>query len=218
MLKRKYWYLTLLFFIACKSPDKVEVDEGKDYYPIAIGHVWVYDIQEVNQTILGTDTISYQVKEEITEIISSINNETTYKVIISTRQDPNDNWTTTTTSLLVDHRDYLVIKQNNTPIEKLHFPLADNSTWDGNRWNNLGEQTFEVININTADTVGDMAYSQTMKVEELNDVNLITSEIRYSNYARKTGLIYYYYEDLETQPGEATQGSTYTKTLVSFTK
>ena len=53
-----------------------------------------------------------------------------------------------------------------------------------------------------------------MFVNEQDNVNLLISQKQHDIYARNVGLIEYYKESLETQPGEKTLGYIYKQQLV----
>ena len=114
----------------------------------------------------------------------------------------------------MQHDDYIVKRENNVGFQKLVFPIENGSIWDGNNWNINEEQTYTVDYVDTQAEINGVQYAETMFVNEFENVNQILSQKQHEIYARNIGLVEYYKENLETQPGQKTLGTIYSQKLV----
>lgn len=213
----KYFTLVLSLFIiaSCgKDNDAEPFDDRSDYYPVDVGYEWIFDVVQINKTISSDDTLTYQMREEIHELISESFGEKLYTLYRYTREDAAQEWALDSVWTLVQHDDYIVKRENNVGFQKLVFPVENGSTWDGNTWNINEEQAYNVDYVDTQAEINGVQYTETMFVNEFENVNLILSQKQHEIYARNIGLVEYYKEDLETQPGEKTLGTIYSQKLV----
>lgn len=215
LLKYFSFVIGVIIVIGCgPNNDPEPFDDRRDYYPIEVGNTWIYDVEQINKTISSDDTLSFQLKEEIHELISDSFGEKLFSLYRYTRNNPLDNWVLDSVWTLVQHNDYIVKRENNVAFQKLIFPLDQTSIWDGNQWNINQEQTYTVDYVDSPTTINGVNYSETTFVNELDNENLILTQKQYEIYARNIGLVEFYKEDLETQPGEKTLGFIYTQRLL----
>ncbi len=208
--------VVILFFSGCSKDDNSKpIDFRRDYYPLEIGNEWIYDVQEINKTLSKDDTLNFQLKESLIGLLSESNGERLYSVYRYSRINESDPWNLDSVWTLVSSDRYIVKRENNIGFQKLIFPLTENSSWDGNIWNSMAPQTFSIEYVDSSAEINGNEYNETLYVDELDNVNLLLSQKQYEIYARNIGLVEYYKEDLETQPGEKTLGSIYTQRLVS---
>ena len=204
-----------ILLLSCNKDDDNEViDYRRDYYPIAVGNEWIYDVQQINKTLSSDDTLNFQLKETIYELLSEANGEQLYSLYRYSRIDESSSWSLDSVWTLVRHENYIVKRENNRGFQKLIFPLDSQSSWDGNVWNILEPQIYSVKYVDSTATINAINYNETLFVDEIDNVNLILSQTQHEIYGRNKGLIEFYKEDLETQPGEKTLGSIYTQRLV----
>ena len=63
-------------------------------------------------------------------------------------------------------------------------------SWDGNRFNNLGEQNYTLTQINEAFKLGSLSFDSTIYISHAADSNLIEKKLAYEIYAKNVGLVF----------------------------
>ena len=209
--------LLVTFLFNCnKGKDIVTVDLGYDYYPLNIGNEWVYDVQLISLTILGDDTLNYQLKEVVVEKVEG-GDEANYLLYRYKRFSDTTIWKIDSVWSVKKEERYLVKTENNVRYQKLAFGVSSGLTWDGNIWNIFEERIYTIVSLGAAYLLGEDEYTDVLEVEQKNETNLILSIDNRELYARGVGLIEIYKEDLETQPLEKTLGNVYHQVLISST-
>ena len=215
LLKLLVLHMVILVFAGCaKDEGSNPIDFRRDYYPIEIGYEWIYDVQQINKTLSADDTLDFQLKETFFGLLSDSNGERLYSVYRYSRPGESDAWQLDSVWTLVSHENYIVKRENNRGFQKLIFPVTVNGSWDGNVWNTLAPQNYSVTYVDSSARINGNYYDEALFVDELDNVNLLLSKKQHEIYARNIGLVEYYKEDLETQPGEKTLGSIYVQRLV----
>jgi len=209
------WITLLLLFVSCsKGKDAVTVDMGYDYYPLAIGNSWVYNVEKIEFTLLGVDTVRYQLKEDVVEKVAG-GDEDNYLLYRYKRSLSTVEWLIDSVWSVKKEEFYLVKTENNVRYQKLAFGLTEGLSWDGNLWNIFEKNLYTIVSLGAPYTVEGIAYKDVVEVEQEVDKNLILSKDNRERYARGVGLIEIYKEQLETQPGEKVLGTIYHQTLSS---
>ena len=220
MRKLKYINLVVSFLIAftllscSKGKDAVAVDLGYDYYPLAVGNEWVYDVESTEYNTLGTETSVYQLKEVIAEEVDG-GDEKNFLVYRFKRADETKEWAQDSVWSVKKETNYLVKTENNVRYQKIAFPVSLNLSWDGNVWNTSEENTYKIVSLGTAYLLNTIEYPDVLEVEHKVERNLILTNDNRERYAKAIGLIEIYNENTEAQPGKNKLGSTYHQVLKS---
>jgi hypothetical protein len=196
----------LSLIISCKKNDSTAtVDSTNNYFPIDIGHTWIYDVDSIGyDDNTGATVIDsshhYQYKETITENFIDAEGKPSQKLARYYRKNDTDTWVTA--NVWVIKRDNLRAEkiQENVRFVKLIFPLSVNSFWNGNIFNNIGSDKYFVDNFDQPATVNGIYYDKTLKVRRDSSINAIEEIRQFEIYARNIGLIYFQSDSINTQP------------------
>ncbi len=128
---------------------------GPGFYPLQVGNFWVYDMERIDFLALANDTSVFQLREIITDSIVTGAGQVTYLLNRETRLDPEGAWRADSLWTVRSGAQGLVITENNIPLVKLVFPVVAGQTWDGNSFNNRGNQTFEFREVSPSELPND---------------------------------------------------------------
>lgn len=206
-----FLFSAALFFTACKKEiiPADEVELGKDYYPLAIGHYVEYDVDSIiyNDFTKTTDTFKLQFRDEIESEFLDNEGRTSYVIQRYYRQDSTYTWTenkayyATTTSFKLE------IVENNLRFIKLVYPVKLNTRWYGNtyipaasneelKWYDSWDYKYE--NVGEPYSNGKLQFGNTLTVNEVDytegepTISTDYSAYTYSKevYAKNVGLVY----------------------------
>ncbi|MFI5221376.1 MAG: hypothetical protein ACHQK8_03545 [Bacteroidia bacterium] len=200
--------------ISCKKNDSTNsnVDLTTDYFPVDVGHFWIYDVDSIildnnsGSTVIDSSH-HFQYKEIITANIMDDMGKPAQRLERYFRQNDSDTtWRNVNTWVI--QRDNLRAQkiEENVRFVKLIFPLSLNLQWDGNMFNNinsLNNRTPQMYSVNFFDrpfSVNGNSYGKTLKVIEYVDTNAIEEIVQYEIYSRGIGMIYSLSDSINTQP------------------
>lgn len=164
---------------------------GYNYFPLEIGNYRTYNIEKITFSLLApTDTARYQLKELVADTFRT-SNEVNYILHRFTRTTAEDSWQLDSVWNARRTENHAITVENNVPFVKIVFPVRQNKTWDGNLFNVMPIDEYEITEIGGfADTPAGR-FPDVMTVFENNDPDsLIFQDIRQSVYAQNVGLIY----------------------------
>ena len=208
---KKLFYLLIIssLIISCKKNDSTEtVDSTYNYFPVDIGHTWIYDVDSIgyddNTGATIIDSSHYQYMETTTETFIEADGKPAQKLDRYYRKNDSDIWASA--NIWVVKRDNLRAEkvQENVRFVKLVFPLSVNSFWNGNMFNNLSSNNYFVDYFDQPSTVNGTNYNKTLKVRRDSSVNAIEEIRQFEIYARNIGLIYFESDSINTQPIDTT--------------
>ncbi len=161
---------------------------GFDFFPLEQGLFRIYDVEQIDFTLISSDTNHFQLKEAVVD--SFLNVESAYTYILHRLTRDNDSvewsldsvWTTRKTS------SFAVVVENNVPIIKLVFPIVNDKKWDGNSLNNKTEEPFRITDISVPLVLPDTSFTQTVAVVQSDKDNLIIQDERREVYVKGIGL------------------------------
>lgn len=182
-------YLILAALVACEDPpNRLDTDIGLDYFPLEIGNFKTYDVLNIN---IEKDTINFQLKEVVVDSFALGEGETAFVLHRFSRQQQNLPWDLDSVWTARISRRYAVVVENNIPIAKVHFPISEGLTWDGNSFNSASEAIFEVKSVDQPFQVESQLFNRSLEIIEKNEFDtLIFKDIQQAVYAREVGLIY----------------------------
>jgi hypothetical protein len=223
-----------MFVLAACSKKEVAPPAGYldlDYYPVKAGKFSVFEIDSVVYREIPRDTIHhrYQVREVFTESFTDDEGEQAWKLERYIRKfNPavpydslpwviKDIWQVT-----ADSRKVQVVEENRR-FTKLVFPVKENSSWNGNAANGLGEATYKCTYKDKNESLGQQNFEKVLEVRQKDYRTLISLETASEKYARGAGLVYRQYTELYSnniapqKPVEQRieKGVVYTQTLIA---
>lgn len=220
-------------FSSCKKKkEEVSVVLGLDYYPSKVGRYIVYDVDSTIYNDLTLDTViyRYRIKEKLVENFTdnegrpAIRLERYIKLF-----DPNKAYDsipyTVKEAWMVNANDkHVQVVENNIRYTKLIFPIALNSSWNGNVNNYLGERTYSYFYIDKAETINGKSLTNVLQVKQIDDKTLISWRYEVEKYAKGVGLVHREIKDIYSNTVVAgvpvenriEKGLIYKQTLVSY--
>ena len=183
--------LLALVVAGCKEETADPVDLGQAYTPYQMGSWYVYNVDSIDHNAFtGTiDTFQFQLREVYESTFTDNSGRETFRIERYKRATPADNWaltdvysgnvTATTFERFEENQRFLL----------LSFPPESGKRWDGNAFNNLGEQEYEYDDVDANATINGQSFSETLTVVQENNINLIEIRVREEQYARDVGLV-----------------------------
>ncbi len=130
------FFIAATFFVSCKRqvipPDDVEL--GKEYFPLTIGHSVEYDVDSIkyndfNKTI---DSFHYELKDVIQGEFLDNEGRKSFTVNRFKRQDDTYPWVENLTYYITETAFNIEVIEDNLRIIKMVFPVKTNTKWNGN--------------------------------------------------------------------------------------
>lgn len=213
--------LTAFGLNSCSDTDEPNADTtvaGLDYFPTDSGLTRIYQIDSAywDDFTGTTGLISYQIREVQAGIFTDLQGRPAVR-IERFRSDSLGNWIIDRVWTAVRTTQRAEVTEENNRFIKLVFPPDVESSWNGNAYNTLDEETYRFTRIGP-DTAAGQTFPETVSVVQGDEQgNLI--ELRFGSeiYARNTGRIYRKRVNLEfSLPNRDTvAGYIYTERLLS---
>lgn len=180
-----------LFFSCTDNFETVEDPVGFEYFPLNIGEYRSYKIHKITYSLFApTDTAEYQLKETVVDTFST-QNELNFVLHRFSRNSSEDSWQLDSVWTSRRTQNHAIVVENNIPLVKISFPVSVNKVWDGNVFNSLPQDNYEITEIGGAIDTPAGTFTEILTIFENNDPDtLIFQDIRRSDYARDVGLIY----------------------------
>lgn len=165
--------------------------KGNEFFPLEMGHYVEYDVSE-DEVLLGRPVISrqYQWKEVVAEKYLTPTNETVYRIARYRRTIEGQPWSPDSTFTVRLKIDYVIRNENGQDYVKMVFPPVEKSSWNGNVYNNLGEDEYVLKDVNKKVKINETVFDRTVTVVQQNDSTLVNQDKRIETYAMGVGLIY----------------------------
>lgn len=180
------------FFSTCSEDEDTKVVlSDKGYLPLSVGTFQIYDVTET-EYISGPDgiTLEYELKTEVVDSIPSLDGFYSYIIYRSTRTAPTEVWDYLDTWTATFNNREAIVQEGNNSFVKLDLPVVMGSSWDGNLYNNLGEEPYAVSILGEAATINDLVFDDVVEVTQRNEEDdIVGNDIRKETYARGVGLI-----------------------------
>ncbi len=218
-------------FASCsKDSESVTFDSASDYYPLVVGAWYVYDVDSIyyNDFIepVFIDTLTYQVREELTDTFYDLEGNLSYEI---TRSKRSGNDTTNVEDVEWSVSDIWWVKSNDGNIERveenIHYvsllnPVKEGLEWDGNSFNYIEGWDFTYEKL--GESYGDFANTVTVNQKE-EDVVIIYRNFK-EVYAKGIGLVSRTRIDVESQAtanplpivDKAEKGFQFFQTLIDY--
>jgi hypothetical protein len=217
--------LVLLFsiivfsFYSCKKDTSLPPDLGYKYFPVNVGHWVLYDVDSVsyNEFTGLTETYHFQIREIVESVYTDSQGRVTQrlerykKTSDTTAWFLKDVWAENLTATTAEK------VEENIRIVKLIFPPSEGAEWDGNGYNDSGEQTYTYQDVNKPYVLNATTFDSTVSILQKDIPTIISDNYEFEVYASHIGLIYKKYVDISKLPsGIIKSGIDYSYTLNSF--
>jgi len=172
-----------------QDPDPEVV--GFNYFPLELGTYRTYQVDKITYSlVVPTDTARYQMKELVADTFHTppvIN----YILHRFSRSTDEDSWQLDSVWTARRTENHAVLVENNIPYVKIVFPVRRNKIWNGNLFNSMPVDEYEITEIGGSTDTPAGVFNDVLTVFENDDRDtLIFQDIRQSIYARNVGLIY----------------------------
>jgi hypothetical protein len=221
----KYLVGLIFFASACGKDEFVPAERGTDFFPIRVGSLWIYDVSEtIYSEVSAPQEHSYKLRLLVSDSIINSTGTYTYVVNRSRQEIGSSTWTAVDTWSVRKNDREVIVTEGNTPFKKLMFPIREGLTWNGNEYNNLGEDLYSMDEFNGEGIFGGMTFENTIKVEqEFNEDFIVFLDEREELYTKDVGLVrqsikqlnYCSTEDCIGQQ-KIKSGKTYLQVLLSY--
>ena len=185
--------LVIVLFSCSKEKDEVTpINVGYSYAGLNLGSYIVYDVDSHHYNLpFNIDTIvQFQIKEVVDSKYTDLEGEEAFKIIRYRRDSVNGLWVVLDVwNSKITATNYQKVEEN-VRFVKLVFPVRENTTWNGNVKNVLGEQIYEYTSAHKQETVGTLVFDSVATILQFEDVNLVQERLFEEKFAAGVGLVY----------------------------
>ena len=191
------WLGLLLGILSIASCERVVVERdlsrlGYDYYPMSKGFFRTFDVYQINYNFAtSNDTLEFEVMELIADHYLNQEGDTTFVLHRLSRREAENRWDLDSMYHIRKNELQAVELNNNVPLVKLVFPVAEGKTWDSNILNASLADSFRMVDVNKPFLLNDNLYSNTLTVliRNIQD-EIVRKDIRKEVYAKGIGPVY----------------------------
>lgn len=187
----KYLAILILLGSACGKDEFVPADRGTNYFPIRVGSTWIYNVSEtIYSEVTAPKESSYRLRLTVSDSLPNAAGNYTF-VVNRSRQDIGESaWTSVDTWSVRKNDREVIVTEGNISFKRLMFPTRSGLTWNGNEYNTLGEDLYEMEEVKGAEGWGAVSYPDTLRVEqESNDDFIVFLDQREESYGKGVGLL-----------------------------
>ncbi len=182
------------------NPDSIPFT-GKSYFPLKTGNEIIYQVMEItiDKASAVYDTVSYQLKERVDSVFTDASGKPAYRLERYWRTDTTAQWVIKDV-WMAQISDLNVQKvEENIRYIKLIFPAEVGQIWDGNAYNDLDPQDYQIVTANVPETINNLSFDSVLTVEQQNEESLISKKYAVEKFAAGIGLVYKETTDLYSQ-------------------
>ncbi|PKQ70143.1 hypothetical protein [Raineya orbicola] len=186
--------------VACQKtlePDDKRL--GYVYFPLEIGRYVIYNVEELTYRVPNNGIPQrrvYQLKEIVADTFTNLSGEKQFVLERYTRTSFETPWQIDSVWSALRTGSQAIKFENNVPYVKLVFPTENNKTWNGNAYNDKGEQTYRITDFRKPQTFGELSFPNTLKVNMGKDSSLVSHIQREEIFAENVGLIYLFRKNI----------------------
>lgn len=178
-------------FCTCQSTSTDPQPDDAEYFPLQTGQAAIFDVTEQQYAIgASPKTTTYQLKETVGPAYTDLNGRTAYRLFRYRRSTATQPWQADSVWSARRDANRAIRTENGNDYVKLVFPLTNGTSWNGNLYNNIGADKYEVQLINQPYAGQSQTFGQTATVVQQNDSTLVSLDKRLEIYARQVGLVY----------------------------
>lgn len=211
--------LFLIIISSCKPINYIDEDYHSKYFPVELNQEKEFLITNINHSSFGKDTVTYYLKEVISEKFLNLEGDSAYRIERFWKTDSMDNYEIKDIWVANKSLNFAQLIEENIRFTKLIFPFDVNVVWDGNTFNNQQSQEYRIESINIPFTVNGLSFDSSITVIQNYKSNLLEYENSKEIYVIGVGLVYK--EDIEVLINSAnsndfSQGYEFYQELIEF--
>ncbi len=205
-------YVFLLLCTACKKKLEDPPDVGYAYAPTTLGKFVVYDVDSTIYDDFKKDTTyyRYRIKEKLEEEYIDNEGRKAIKLIRYIKKYDSlvsydnmawavkDVWNYTKTATTLE------VVEEDQRFTKLIFPVKEESVWNGNAFNTIGEWDYTYDYTDRSEVINGTTFENVLLVKQKDDKsgNVIHRQYYVEKFAKDVGLVYREIKDLHSStPG-----------------
>ncbi|MCX6312872.1 MAG: hypothetical protein NT084_14710 [Bacteroidetes bacterium] len=189
--------LAFLCISSCKKDEATTIDGGYSYFPNAIGHYCIYEVDSTIYDNFNHDTVlyRYQIKEVIESYFTDNMGRTAMRVerykrpYIDTIAYANLPWTLSRVWAFTRTNSVAEKLEENQRFVRLAFVPRIGKKWNGNEFNTIGEWDYKYTQVDEPYLINAMSFDSTLTVVQKDEENLLNKRYYVERYARHVGLI-----------------------------
>jgi hypothetical protein len=211
--------LFLIIISSCKPINYVNEDYHSKYFPIELNQEKEFLVTNINHSSFGKDTVTYYLKEVISEKFLNLEGDSAYRIERFWKTDSIDNYEIKDIWVANKSLNFAQLVEENIRFTKLIFPFDVNVVWDGNAFNNQQSQEYRIESINIPYNVNGLSFDSSITVIQNYKSNLLEYENSKEIYVIGVGLVYK--EEIEVLINSAdsndfSQGYEFYQELIEF--
>ena len=211
--------LFLIIMCSCKPINYINENYHSKYFPIELNQEKEFLVTNINHSSFGKDTVSYYLKEVISEKFLNLEGDSAYRIERFWKTDSMDNYEIKDIWVANKSLNFAQLVEENIRFTKLIFPFDVNVVWDGNAFNNQQSQEYRIESINIPYNVNGLSFDSSITVIQNYKSNLLEYENSKEIYVIGVGLVYK--EDIEVlinsaDPNDFSQGYEFYQELIEF--
>ncbi|GHB60053.1 hypothetical protein GCM10007390_12210 [Persicitalea jodogahamensis] len=177
-----------MLLIACEGNDSPRPDPGYEYFPLETGTFREYEVTETRYALAQpAQTRTYRIRETIGLKYTDASGQDVYPFERSVREGKA--WRVDSVGLAWRTADQAFRTENGRTFIKIQFPVRESLRWNGNLYNTLGKQIFEINAVDRPLMLDSLAFARTITVVQQNDSTLLSLRKSQETYAGNIGLI-----------------------------
>lgn len=211
--------LFLIIISSCKPINYVNEDYHSKYFPIGLNQEKEFLVTNINHSSFGKDTVTYYLKEVISEKFLNLEGDSAYRIERFWKTDSMDNYEIKDIWVANKSLNFAQLVEENIRFTKLIFPFDVDVVWDGNAFNNQQSQEYRIESINIPYNVNGLSFDSSITVIQNYKSNLLEYENSKEIYVIGVGLVYK--EEIEVLINSAdsndfSQGYEFYQELIEF--
>ena len=211
--------LFLIIISSCKPINYIDEDYHSKYFPVELNQEKEFLITNINHSSFGKDTVTYYLKEVISEKFLNLEGDSAYRIERFWKTDSMDNYEIKDIWVANKSLNFAQLVEENIRFTKLIFPFDVNVVWDGNAFNNQQSQEYRIESINIPYNVNGLSFDSSITVIQNYKSNLLEYENSKEIYVIGVGLVYK--EDIEVlinsvDSNDFSQGYEFYQELIEF--
>jgi hypothetical protein len=165
-------------------------DGGKFFYP-KLGQSVVYDVEDTQYELTGKFTVKiYQLKEINSSIFKDLDGKEALRIERYRRENESQKWVIDSIFIAKKELDKALKTENNVTYVKISFPIKEGLKWNGNAYNSLGNDIYEMKKVNQIFQTNGQKFDNSVTIIQQNDSTLVDLKRRIEVYSEGIGLIY----------------------------
>ena len=191
-MKKQNNFIILLFLIiiSCKPITYTNEDYYSKYFPVELNQEKEFFVTNINHSSFGKDTVTYYLKEVISEKFLDLEGDSAYRIERFWKTDSIDNYEIKDIWVANKSLNTAQIVEENIRFTKLIFPFDVNVAWDGNAFNNQQYQEYRVESLNIPYVFNELSFDSSITVIQNYKSNLLEYENAKEIYVIGLGLVY----------------------------